>query len=139
MLITRECDYGVRIVRALANGEKMCVNQVCDQEGLTPAFVYKILKKLEKKEIVKSFRGSNGGYALKRSIEELTLLDIYLAVEPDFYMIECMNPKKPCVHNQEDCGCRVHRELERIQGVLLRELSAKSIAEIMAGGVSEEK
>ena len=41
----------------LANGEKMCVNQVCDQEGLTPAFVYKILKKLEKKEIVKSFRG----------------------------------------------------------------------------------
>ena len=84
MLITRECDYGVRIVRALANGEKMCVNQVCDQEGLTPAFVYKILKKLEKKEIVKSFRGSNGGYALKRSIEELTLLDIYLAVSRTF-------------------------------------------------------
>ena len=68
MLITRECDYAVRIVRALAGGEKLCVNQICEKEDLTPAFVYKILKKLEKKEIVKSFRGSNGGYALKKSL-----------------------------------------------------------------------
>ena len=33
----------------------------------------------------------------------------------------------------------MYRELERIQGVLLRELSAKSIAEIMAGKFEEEK
>lgn len=139
MLITRECDYGVRIIRALAKGEKMCVNQICEREELTPAFVYKILKKLEKKELVKSFRGSNGGYALKRPVEELTLLDIYLAVDPDFYMIECMNPKKPCTHNQSDCGCMVHKELERIQKLLAEELSAKSIGEIMAGADREQE
>lgn len=131
MLITRECDYAVRIVRALAGGEKLCVNQICEKEDLTPAFVYKILKKLEKKEIVKSFRGSNGGYALKKSLGELTLLDVYLAVEPDFYMIECMNPEKACVHNQSDSSCKVHRELYRIQKQLARELSAHSIKEIM--------
>lgn len=131
MLITRECDYGVRIVRALADGDKLCVNQICEKEDLTPAFVYKILKKLEKKDIVKSFRGSNGGYALKKSVEELTLLDIYLAVEPDFYMIECMNPQKACVHNDTDSGCKVHKELCRIQKLLADELSARSIAQIM--------
>lgn len=131
MLITRECDYGVRIVRALAKGEKMCVNQICEKEDLTPAFVYKILKKLEKKEIVRSFRGSNGGYALKKSIGELTLLDVYLAVDPEFYMIECMKPEKSCIHNTGDCSCKVHRELNRIQSVLIKELSSKSILEIM--------
>lgn len=131
MLITRECDYGVRIIRALAKGEKMCVNQICEAEDLTPAFVYKILKKLEKKEIVKSFRGSNGGYALKKTVGELTLLDIYLAVDPEFYMIECMNPQKTCVHNQPDCGCRIHKELSRVQKVLADELAAHTIAEIM--------
>lgn len=131
MLITRECDYAVRIVRALAGGEKLCVNQICEKEDLTPAFVYKILKKLEKKDIVKSFRGSNGGYALKKSLEELTLLDVYLAVEPDFYMIECMNPDKACIHNQSDCGCKVHSELCRIQNTLVSELRAHTIAEIM--------
>lgn len=130
MLITRECDYAVRIVRALADGEKLCVNQICEKEELTPAFVYKILKKLEKKELVKSFRGSNGGYALKADTGEITLLDIYLAVDPEFYMIECMNPVKPCVRNQGD-SCKVHRELCRIQKVLIRELSARTMAEII--------
>lgn len=139
MLITRECDYAVRIVRALSNGEKLCVNQICEKEDLTPAFVYKILKKLEKKEIVKSFRGSNGGYALKRSINDITLLDVYLAVEPDFYMIECMNPEKACIHNQSDSSCKVHRELYRIQQWLAKELSAHSLGEIMAMNECGEK
>ena len=76
MLITRECDYAVRIVRALAGGEKLCVNQVCEKEELTPAFVYKILKKLEKGDLVMSFLGSNGGYGLKKDIGQITLLDI---------------------------------------------------------------
>lgn len=130
MLITRECDYAVRIVRALADGEKLCVNQICEKEELTPAFVYKILKKLEKKELVKSFRGSNGGYALKADTGEITLLDIYLAVDPEFYMIECMDPEKPCVRNQGE-SCKVHRELCRIQKVLIGELSARTMADIM--------
>ena len=46
------------------------------------------------------------GYALKKDIGQITLLDIYLAVEPEFYMIECMNPEKPCVRNQDEEGCK---------------------------------
>ena len=130
MLITRECDYAVRIVRALAGGQKICVTQICEEEVLTPAFVYKILKKMEKAELVKSYRGSNGGYALNKGIDEITLMDIYRAVEPEFFMIECMNPDKPCVRNQGD-GCKVHKELCRIQKVLIRELSAKTIKKII--------
>lgn len=45
-------------------------------------------------------------------------------------MIECMNPDKPCVRNQGD-GCKVHKELCRIQKVLIRELSAKTIKKII--------
>ena len=54
-----------------------------------------------------------------------------MAVDSDFYMIECMNPQKPCTHNQSDCGCAVHRELARVQQILLTELKAHSIAEII--------
>ena len=46
-------------------------------------------------------------------------------------MIECMNPQKPCTHNQSDCGCAVHRELARVQQILLTELKVHSIAEII--------
>lgn len=131
MLITRECDYAVRIVRALTDGTRLCVNDICPREQLTPAFVYKILKKLEKAGIVQSFRGSNGGYALKRKPDELTLLELYLAVDDSFYMIDCLNPEKPCSRNAGDLPCKVHRELERIQEILYRELSRKTLAQIL--------
>lgn len=131
MLITRECDYAVRIVRALADGTRLCVNDICPQEDLTPAFVYKILKKLEKAEIVQSFRGSNGGYALKKGLHEITLYELYHAVDESFYIIECLDDKKPCSRNPEYASCKVHQELERIQNVLVEELQAKTLAEIL--------
>ena len=83
MLITRECDYAVRVVRALAAGGRMSVGDICDKEFITAPFAYKILKKLQKAEIVKGFRGVHGGYSLNRRAEDLTLYDIYTAIDPE--------------------------------------------------------
>ena len=49
MLITRECDYAVR-VRARTGGrqERVSVRDICDKELITAPFAYKILKKLQK-------------------------------------------------------------------------------------------
>ena len=71
MLITRECDYAVRVVRALAAGGRMSVGDICDKEFITAPFAYKILKKLQNAGIVKGYRGVLGGYALKKDPAEL--------------------------------------------------------------------
>ena len=91
MLITRECDYAVRVVRALAAGGRMSVGDICDKEFITAPFAYKILKKLQKAEIVKGFRGVHGGYSLNRRAEDLTLYDIYTAIDPEFLIIDCLD------------------------------------------------
>ena len=44
MIMTRETDYAVRILRALSCGERMTVRQVCDLELVPVQFAYKILK-----------------------------------------------------------------------------------------------
>lgn len=131
MLITRECDYAVRVVRALAGEERLCVNDICKKEDLTPAFAYKILKKLENVGILQSFRGSQGGYAIKRPLNKLTLWDIYITVDPTFYVAACMNTQTSCVRNQKESVCKVHGELSRIQDVLQFELSARSLEDIL--------
>lgn len=133
MLITRECDYAVRVVRALAGEKRLSASDICEREEITAPFAYKILKKLQKAKIISGFRGVHGGYRLEKSIDELTLLEIYQAIDPDIYIIECLDPKKPCMHSCHlDGGCSVHRELSRIQTELCRLLSEKSLAEIMA-------
>ncbi len=42
MLITRECDYAIRIIRALSSGDIMNVPTICEKESLTSAITYKM-------------------------------------------------------------------------------------------------
>ena len=132
MLITRECDYAVRVIRALSGEERLSVNDICEREEITAPFAYKILKKLQKAKIVRGYRGVHGGYSLKKSVSEITLLDVYLAIDPGMYIIECMNPKKKCCRDEKlDGGCEVHQELLRIQERLQDMLSERSLQEIL--------
>ena len=60
MLITRECDYAVRVIRALSDEDRLSVNDICEREEITAPFAYKILKKLQKAKIVRGYRGVHG-------------------------------------------------------------------------------
>lgn len=132
MFITRECDYAVRVIRALAGEKRLSATDICEREEITAPFAYKILKKLQKAKIITGYRGVHGGYVLKKEIDEITLLDVYQAIEPDIYIIECLNPKKPCAHSEKlENGCKIHDELCQIQKELCKMLSAKTLADIL--------
>ena len=91
MFITRECDYAARVLRALSAETRLSVNEICEKESITAPFAYKILKKLQKAEIVKGFRGVHGGYSLNRRAEDLTLYDIYTAIDPVPLTLICLS------------------------------------------------
>lgn len=132
MFITRECDYAVRVLRALSGETRLSVNEICERESITAPFAYKILKKLQRAKIVKGFRGVHGGYTLNKAMEELTLFDVYYAIDPEMFIIECMNPKYECIRDGQDgLPCLVHKELAEIQTELWNMLKRKSLAEIL--------
>ncbi|MDD3139882.1 MAG: Rrf2 family transcriptional regulator [Lachnospiraceae bacterium] len=131
MLLTRESDYAVRIVRALKNGEKQPVKNICAEEDIPEPFTYKILKKLEKAGIVKAIRGAQGGYYLSRKINELTLEDIVMAIDSDLAITQCTTKNCECIRNEILAPCTVHNELQRIQEILIKELKSKTLAEIL--------
>ena len=134
MFITRECDYAVRVLRALAGEARLSVNEICEKEAITAPFAYKILKKLQKSGIVKGFRGVHGGYALNRGLNEMTLYDVYSAIDPELFIIECMDPGHVCVRNGQDGQpCLVHNELAEIQRELWSLLRRKSLQDILEG------
>lgn len=129
MLFKRETDYGIRIVRALKNGDKVSVKEICEKESIPEAFAYKILKKLQKTGIVISERGIQGGYLLAKDAGNITLFDILISVEPDFAVIPCMH--EACGNNTPTSPCKVHLELERIQDHIVEELKSRSLKEIL--------
>ena len=129
MLLTKECDYAIRMVRALKDGDKLKAHEICERESIPEAFAYKILKKLEKAGIVKVVRGLRGGCVLLKNPGELYLYDIILAAEPDFAVTRCVYEE--CLRNTPEEPCAVHNEMLRIQKVLEKELKQHTLAEIL--------
>ena len=132
MLLTKECDYAIRIVRGLSDGLIRSVKSISELEHVPVPFAYKILKKLEKGKIVVAHRGNMGGYQLVRDLEQLTLLDILEKIDQRLLLNECLQDGYQCPNNGEDGdGCAVHKELCRLQGILAKGLTEKSINEIL--------
>ena len=129
MLITRRSDYAMRIIRVLRDSKIHNVREMCELEEIPKAFAYKILRELEKAGIVRSERGNQGGYQLNRPLDEMTLYDIVCITEGDVAILHCM--KMECENNPADMPCKVHKEIARIQDVLMEELRKKSLAEIL--------
>lgn len=129
MLITRRSDYAMRICRVLKDSKVHNVREICEKEDIPKAFAYKILRELESADLVKSERGNQGGYYLNKSLNDLTLYDIVSITEGDLAILHCM--KERCERNKSDMPCKVHKEINRIQAVLVEEMKKKTIADIM--------
>ena len=109
----------------------MSVSDICEREAITAPFAYKILKKLNNEGIVKGYRGVHGGYALKKDPAELTLYDIYTAIDSDMSIIECLNGRCECTRNGQDgIPCYAHDELKDIQNELWAMLRRKSMEDL---------
>ena len=76
LLVTREADYALRILRALAGGEQRTAADICEQEQIPDKFVYKIAKKLEKSGFIKIVRGAEGGCRLIVDLHTMSLYDL---------------------------------------------------------------
>jgi len=131
MFLTKECDYGLRIIRTLADGEKKAVGTICDVEHIPQQYAYKILKKLERSGFVKSHKGREGGYQLVKPVDSFTMYDIASSVGENLFLCECLREDKQCRINNPKNPCTVHLELRRIQEVLAEEMRAKPMSEVL--------
>ena len=69
MLMTREMDYALRIVRALYRDGQLSAASIAQREQVPKAITLKILKQLHTAGLVDSRRGPSGGYLLQRDCE----------------------------------------------------------------------
>lgn len=132
MLITREVDYAVRILRVLADNKIVSVREMCRREDISVSIAYKITRKLEKAGIIQSYRGTNGGYALKKSLDEVTLYDIIEIVDKELLITECLQDQYNCSRNTKADICKLHEEFYRVQEVLTKELQSKSLSTVFS-------
>lgn len=131
LFITRQCDYAIRTIRILAKSDLLSVGEICAAEHIPQPYAYKILKKLEKAKFLSSVRGTNGGYRLVADTKDISLYDIYAAVEGGMYLNECLQEGYDCPNNIGGKTCAVHRELCELQKDFIAELRKRNMKDIL--------
>jgi Rrf2 family transcriptional regulator, iron-sulfur cluster assembly transcription factor len=112
MRITAQEEYGLRCVIQLAmqpHGEPISVKEIAAREGLSVAYVEKLLYLLNRAGLAKSTRGINGGYCLAQPPEKISLGEVIRALGGFASGVEVCNQftgnLDSCVH-LENCGLR---------------------------------
>ena len=106
MHMTLETDYAVRIVSCLVTaGRRMDAKSIAEETSVTLRFSLKILRKLVAGGIIKSYKGTQGGYELAREPKEISLNDVIETVEGPFYISRCLGGDYQCGHNDTSSGC----------------------------------
>jgi Rrf2 family protein len=124
MQITRAAEYGVLGLTALARrplGEVVMIETLCAEEDIPNSFLGKILQSLSKAGIVKSARGSGGGFSLARNPSEVTALEIIEAIEGPISLQRCLDDDLGCEHSGGCALCSLLTEAqERVKEVFGR-------------------
>ena len=99
MQVTREGDYGIRSVLYLSRQpfkKVSFVNEISEEYKIPRSFLAKILQKLVKAKLVRSYRGVKGGFSLARQARDITVLEVLEAIEGKLALNICISDKKKC-------------------------------------------
>jgi len=81
------------------------VNEISEEYKIPRSFLAKILQKLVRAKIVRSYRGVKGGFSLAKPARDITVLSVLEAIEGNMAVNICISDKKKCTFSKH---CPTH-------------------------------
>ena len=91
--VTRLADYAVSIIYAFSGSEKEILSSqdIVEKTKLHKATVNKLLAQLVKTNFLEPFRGTKGGYKLKKGLDNISIRELIEAIEGPVLLTDCLN------------------------------------------------
>jgi Rrf2 family protein len=99
MKISTKIRYGARAMLDLAShyGEgPIELKEIAKRENISLKYLEQVINPLRAAGLVKSIRGSKGGYSLAKPPSEICLYDVVEILEGPLNLLECLNDAKAC-------------------------------------------
>jgi Rrf2 family protein len=128
---TRRTDYAIRALIVLANAPAPPVAAAAIGEAMDipTGFLQQVLRELQQAGMVTGRPGPNGGFALARPAETITLLQIVDALEGPLRSGDCALRGGPC---HWDDVCALHWVWSAARDALCAELDGATLARVAA-------
>lgn len=133
MQLNQATDYAFRVIMHLASlpqGEIVNSQVIAEEQNIPAGFLQKIMRSLTKGELVKSYRGVDGGFTLAKPPEEISLLTVITVMEGSVNLQRCLKDNYSCT---KSCfpQCPVHNALKIIQKDFTQALGAVNFANLI--------
>lgn len=132
MQISAKTDYAVRALLNLAASapELVKVDSIVKEQGLPRKFVEAILGELRRAGLVRSQRGADGGYALARPADEITIGSVLRAVDGPLAEVRGLRPHET---SYEGVAEHLPEVWVAVRSALRRVLDETTLAQVLSG------
>ncbi len=113
MKISTKGRYGLRMMLDLAHNYQnglVSLKEIAQRQEISEKYLEQIIILLHKSGLIRSMRGSQGGYALAKSPEEITVGAVLRALEGSLVPVDCVLDES-CPRIE---GCATRRLWSRI-------------------------
>ena len=133
MKLTSKGRYAVMALVDLArfdNINPVSLRDISLRQGISLDYLEQIFSKLKKNEIVKSIRGTQGGYVLNKNPNDIKLTNIFHAVDEKVKTVQCKKEsKKGC--NGKATKCITHNLWDELEVHINTFFENKSLKDLL--------
>lgn len=133
MKLSTKGRYGLRAMIDLADfSEEMpqSIANIAARQSISDSYLEQLMAKLRKAGLITSIRGSQGGYVLAKSSEDISVGDILRALEGDLSPVNCtgLNGENGC---SESNNCVTRNVWKRIDDSIQKAVDSISLKELV--------
>ena len=137
MKLTSKGRYAVMALVDLArfdNINPVSLRDISLRQGISLDYLEQIFSKLKKNEIVKSIRGTQGGYVLNKNPNDIKLTNIFHAVDEKVKTVQCKKEsKKGC--NGKSSKCLTHNLWDELENHINDFFEKKSLEDLIQDNI----
>lgn len=137
MKISTRTRYGLRAVVCLAQqyGKgPVSVREMAELQSLPTKYLEQLCATLKSAGLLTSVRGASGGYLLARPPDQITLLQVYTALEGSVAPVECLEGERAC---PEQGSCPTRPVWQRVSDAMEGVLHEQTLADLVTRPLEE--
>ena len=99
MKISTKGRYALRVMADIAlnfKDKNVSITELSNRNGISDKYLEQIISLLVKNNLLKSFRGAQGGYKLEKEPQNITIGEILRATEGNLETVSCINSEEKC-------------------------------------------
>ncbi len=135
MRVSKKLEYAVRALMYMASKEEggvFLIRDIARENGIPKKFLELILLDLKNAGLLSSKRGVSGGYSFLVPPSEMTLYQVYRAVEGEIDPTECMREmREKCEGLADPTWCALKAVMEDLKKQIEEMLSRWTIKKIV--------